>query len=78
MKPGLIKINYTLMTSYSLMIINLAQFILVSAKRINNKAQAKDTDRKMSNTNLVGFPLLDGFERRDPVLHFLSALGAQH
>lgn len=29
-------------------------------------------------THLVGFPLLDGPQRSDPVLHFLPALRAQH
>lgn len=32
----------------------------------------------MRKTNLVGFPFLDGFKSADPVLHFLTALGAQH
>lgn len=47
------------------MIINLTYFCLFGTSRI-------------SNTHLVGFPFLDGFESADPVLHFLPALGAEH
>lgn len=70
---ALIKINYTLMTSFYQMIVNLAQLNQTSAKRRNGPAKAST---EKGGANLVGFPFLDGFESADPVLHFLPALGA--